>query len=100
MIRSSRRCWPSMRRASRAPMGYWPQARSGMKVRLTPQILILFMASLPMGAAESRMTAEERAQALKWLEQSRQEFLAAIDGVSEQQWKWKPSPDRWSVGEV
>lgn len=51
-------------------------------------------------AADARMTPEERASALKWLEESRREFLAAIDGLSDVQWKWKPAPDRWSVGEV
>jgi hypothetical protein len=45
-------------------------------------------------------TPEDRAKILKWLEESRREFQSAIDGVSEQQWKWKPAPDRWSVGEV
>jgi hypothetical protein len=53
-----------------------------------------------MFAADARMTPEERTNALKWLQESRKEFLAAIDGVSENQWKWKPAPDRWSVGEV
>jgi len=46
------------------------------------------------------MTAEERAKVLGWLEESRKEFLSAIDGLTEQQWKWKPSPERWSVSEV
>lgn len=59
---------------------------------------LLFCA--PMLAADARMTPEERANVLKWLEQSRKEFLAAIEGLSEQQWMWKPAPNRWSVGEV
>lgn len=46
------------------------------------------------------MTAQERTQTLAWLDESRKEFLAAIDGVSEVQWKWKPAPERWSVGET
>jgi hypothetical protein len=46
------------------------------------------------------MTKEERANALQWLEESRAEFLAAVDVLTEAQWKWKPAPDRWSVGEV
>jgi hypothetical protein len=46
------------------------------------------------------MTPEERAKVLKWMDESRKEFLAAIDGLTEQQWKWKPAPERWSVGEV
>lgn len=46
------------------------------------------------------MSDVERKNALDWLEQSRQEFFARIDGVSEEQWKWKPAPERWSVGET
>jgi hypothetical protein len=55
---------------------------------------------LPMWAADAHMTAEDRAKALKYLEESRKEFLAAIDGVTAEQWKWKPAPERWSVGET
>ena len=61
---------------------------------------VLALLAVPIFAADARMTAEERASALKWLEESRTEFLAAIDGLTDQQWKWKPAPDRWSVGEV
>jgi hypothetical protein len=63
-------------------------------------LLISLISSSPLLAADASMTAQERADALKWLEESRTEFLAAITGLSEQQWKWKPAPDRWSVGEV
>ena len=63
-------------------------------------VLFLVLPLLMFGASDARMTPDERAKALKWLEESRQEFLAAIDGVTEQQWKWRPAPDRWSVGEV
>ena len=65
--------------------------------------LVILLAALPgavFAASDAHMTPDERAKALRWLEESRQEFLAAIDGVTEQQWKWKPAPDRWSVGEV
>jgi hypothetical protein len=51
-------------------------------------------------AAEAPMTPEERAKAVRYLEESRKEFLASIDGVTEEQWKWKPAPERWSVGET
>ena len=51
-------------------------------------------------SADARMTQNERVKVLTWLEDSRKEFLTAIDGVTNEQWKWKPSPDRWSVGEV
>jgi hypothetical protein len=33
------------------------------------------------------------------LDTTAKDFLALIDGVTEEQWKWKSSPDRWSVGE-
>lgn len=58
------------------------------------------VASLPLLSADAHMTAEERTKVLNWLEESRKEFLAAIDGVTEEQWKWKPTPERWSVGET
>jgi hypothetical protein len=63
-------------------------------------LLISVISSCPLLGADASMTTQERADALKWLEESRTEFLAAITGLSEQQWKWKPAPDRWSVGEV
>src|SRR5215813_12304951 len=63
-------------------------------------IATLLVFSLPVFAADPHMTKEERANALQWLEESRAEFLAAVDGLTDAQWKWKPAPDRWSVGEV
>jgi hypothetical protein len=56
--------------------------------------------SLPLLAADPHMTAGERAKALQYLEEPQEEFLAAIDGVTDAQWRWKPAPERWSVGEV
>jgi hypothetical protein len=35
-----------------------------------------------------------------YLRDSQKEFLSYVDGVSEEQWKWKSAPDRWSVGET
>ena len=58
------------------------------------------MMCLPLGAADAHMTAEERTKTMNWMEESRKEFLAAIDGVSAEQWKWKSAPERWSVGET
>jgi len=63
-------------------------------------IVFLLSAGLPLAAADAHMTSEERAKVLNWLEESRQEFLAAIDGVNAEQWKWRPAPQRWSVAET
>jgi uncharacterized damage-inducible protein DinB len=52
-----------------------------------------------MIAADPHLSPEERAQLLTWLDESRQEFFQAIDGVSIEQWAWKPADGRWSVGE-
>jgi hypothetical protein len=63
-------------------------------------IATLLAFSIPVLAADPHMTNQERSNALKWLEESQAEFLAAVDDLSDAQWKWKPSADRWSVGEV
>ncbi len=62
--------------------------------------MLALAAALPLWGADARMTTEERTKVLGWLAESRKEFLAAIDEVDEAQWKWKPAPERWSVGEV
>lgn len=51
-------------------------------------------------AADPAITEAEREKAVRLFEASRAEFLGSIDGLSEAQWKWKPAPTRWSVGEV
>jgi uncharacterized damage-inducible protein DinB len=60
----------------------------------------LFLLSLPLIGADPHMSTEERTKVLNYLAESRKEYLAAIDGVSAEQWTWKPAPNRWSVGET
>ena len=62
--------------------------------------LLSLLACLPVLAADPHMTPDERNQVLKWLADSHQEFFASIEGLSDAQWKWKPAPERWSVGET
>jgi hypothetical protein len=62
--------------------------------------LLSILSYVGLCASDAHITSEERTKALHWLEESHQEFLASIDGVSEEQWKWKPAPERWSVGET
>jgi hypothetical protein len=47
-----------------------------------------------------RISTDERRQVLQWVDESHQEFLEAISGVSDTQWAWKAASDRWSVGET
>ncbi|MFN7993510.1 MAG: DinB family protein [Bryobacteraceae bacterium] len=51
-------------------------------------------------AAGPDVTPAERQKALQYLDQTRDGVLAAVKGLSEEQWKFKPAPDRWSIAEV
>lgn len=46
------------------------------------------------------LTKEERDRAVDYLTQTKKDFLAAIEGISEAQWKFKATPDRWSIAET
>jgi uncharacterized damage-inducible protein DinB len=48
----------------------------------------------------STLTKDERDRAVEYLKQTQKDFLAAIAGVSEAQWKFKAAPDRWSIAET
>lgn len=65
----------------------------------------LLLAFLGIGAfllqaSNADITAAERAHAIKLLQDSQKEFLSLVDGLTEEQWNYKPGPDRWSVGET
>ena len=49
---------------------------------------------------EARLTGEERAKAIRLLRESQRAFLDAVEALTDIQWSYKPTPDRWSVGEV
>jgi uncharacterized damage-inducible protein DinB len=51
-------------------------------------------------AAPTTLTAQERESALKQFQNTRDNFLKSIAGLSPKQWTFKPAPDRWSVAEV
>lgn len=46
------------------------------------------------------LTPSERAQGLRYLDQTRYGVIETTKGPSEDQWKFKPAPDRWSIAEV
>ena len=61
--------------------------------------------ALTVTAAASTATQEmnaqpERDKAAAYLQETRTRFLKSIEGVSEAQWKFKPSPTVWSIAEV
>src|SRR6187397_2152487 len=54
----------------------------------------------PAPAASGSLSQEERQRAVKYLKETEQAFLTAINGVSDAQWKFKATPDRWSIAET
>lgn len=77
-----------------------------MKTLLLAIILSLFCTTFAAhgqdGAAsdEGYLTKEERAKAIKMLHDSEKEFLDLVSKLTDEQWSYKPSPFRWSAGEV
>ncbi len=70
---------------------------------VTCAVLALFTSlALAQTAAPktATLTDAERKEAIKYLNETRKNFLAEIKGLSEAQWKFKSAPDRWSVAEV
>ena len=56
--------------------------------------------SMTLPAADPALTKEQRAHAVQLLQDAQKEFVAAVESLSDEQWNYKPAPERWSVGEV
>ena len=67
-----------------------------MKLRTLACFALL---ALPQ-VAYAQPTAKDREAAIKYLDETRERFLKAIDGVTEAQWTFKAGPDRWSIAET
>lgn len=68
-----------------------------MRRLVTALLLMLFFGST---AGAQSLAQADRERAVKYLETTRKNILAATEGLSEAQWNFKPAPDRWSVAEV
>ncbi|CAA9222060.1 MAG: hypothetical protein AVDCRST_MAG42-631 [uncultured Chthoniobacterales bacterium] len=51
-------------------------------------------------AGTATLTEQERERGVSYLEETRREFLSAVAGLSEEQWKFKSAPERWSIAET
>ena len=49
---------------------------------------------------DGKISAEERAKAIKMLHDSQNELLSYIEKLSDAQWNFRPSPFKWTVGET
>jgi hypothetical protein len=67
-------------------------------VGLVANILVLTIPALAQ-TADPKMTKAERAELIELLNKSEKEFVQAVEGLTDQQWSFKPGPDRWSVAE-
>jgi len=56
--------------------------------------------SAPSLAAENTVTPAEREQAHLYLQQTLSGITGAIKGLSGAQWRFNPTPERWSIAEV
>lgn len=67
----------------------------------TIKTTLLFAAvTLPLAAASSgALTEAERTFLIGQLEKTKTNFFAAITGLSDAQWRFKPAPNVWSVAE-
>ncbi|MDP8980571.1 MAG: DinB family protein [Acidobacteriota bacterium] len=61
---------------------------------------VLLAASATLWGQDPSFTPQERANVIQLLKDSRKEMIDAVKDLTDEQWKWKPAPNRWSVGEV
>lgn len=69
--------------------------------RAVLSLVVSGMIALPILAADPppEVTTEEQELFVGLMSESAELFYSLLAGVSDEQWAWKPSPDRWSVGE-
>jgi hypothetical protein len=66
------------------------------------KVLLLACALVCLSSASfgQALTAADREKGVKYLEQTRDAVIAATQGLSEAEWKFKAAPDKWSVAET
>lgn len=55
---------------------------------------------LMMAAYAEQVTSIEQEYGLRYLEQTRQDVVDTVQGLSDAQWNFKPAPDRWSIAQI
>lgn len=71
--------------------------------RLHVLAVVVCMAIFTAAADTPNSTAlskEDRKTAIKYLKETQKDFLKSVKGLSDEQWKYKSAPDKWSVAEV
>jgi len=70
------------------------------KKTLAGALAALFLGTMTVAASAQEVTQAEKERALQYLESTKKNVLEATKGLSEEQWNFKPAPDRWSVAQV
>ena len=70
------------------------------KKSLAGALAALFLMIGAAAAPAQEVTQAEKEKALRYLESTKKGVLEATKGLSEEQWSFKPAPDRWSVAQV
>jgi len=60
----------------------------------------LLLVTCAVATSAQEVTPAERDRALQYLESTKKNVLETTKGLSQAQWNFKPTPDRWSVAEV
>lgn len=63
-------------------------------------MFVIVAANSPARAQDPKMTPEDKAKVIRLLNESHQQTLAALAGLSDEQLHFKPAPEKWSVLEV
>lgn len=71
-----------------------------VSIRLLLVICVGFMCHTSLASEDPTMSAEERAKVIKLLNDSHKQTLDLMEGLSEEQLKFKAAPEKWSVLEV
>src|SRR5262249_5441416 len=69
-------------------------------IRLLFVLCVGFTCHASLASEDPNLSAEERAKAIKLLNDSHKQTLDLMEGLSEEQLKFKPAPGKWSVLEV
>lgn len=75
-----------------------PQPPLQLMKRLLLALCFVVLVNPLLRAAD--LTNEELQRAVKYLQSTREGVIDATKGLSEAQWNFKPTPERWSVAEV
>lgn len=62
-------------------------------------VLLFTLALMQAATQEAGLSDQERRQLIDLIAESQETFLGLLAGVSDEQWDFKPAPDRWSIGE-